>query len=274
MEKIKELIRFYFSITNLACDSFLVTKLRFEKHISVDTLLKFNKLEKLLEGCENQKQCVIEACEQIDEIVVNDEKISLLHPIDIEAIENYKLDAITRSIYFENIPDSSDHDSIKKVFRKYGKILYISLPRYPESQIIKGFGFVEFAETSSCDMAIAKLNGRILKSWNKIENYEGVLRIMTKTKWQEYKERLQILRKRLRIEEPSKEYMVRISNLPDNITQTQIRDFLQIKPWKIEYKSGNSFALLIFATEIDKAALLRCQPYIHGRQALYLDVQS
>ena len=272
MEKIFKQIKFYFSITNLACDNFMLTKLIYEKHILAETLLTFNKLARLLSKYDDPLQKIIEICKEIPELIVTDNKISPVHPITNEMIEEHRRTSISRTIYFENIPDSADHASISSIFSKYGEIFYVSLPRFPESKILKGFGFIEFSNTESCLQAIEDLNERIPNIWKEEENYNEVFKVISKSKWIEYKERFQMLHKRLRIDSPEREYIVKIEGLYPTLTNTQIKDYLQIKPWKIEYKPGNCEALLIFANEIDKKAILKCQPYIHGRQVNYIDI--
>lgn len=161
MEKLQKQIRFYFSLTNLAFDKFLLTKLLYEKQISAETLLKFNKLHKMLKNSCDPIEQVLNVCKEIPELIVNNDKIALATPVSEEIIQNYRKEADTRSIYFENIPDSAKHSTIHSIFSKIGQVLYISLPRFPESKILKGFGFVEFSERQSCEIAKNELNGRI-----------------------------------------------------------------------------------------------------------------
>lgn len=68
------------------------------------------------------------------------------------------------TIYIEQIPLNSDHDSIKCIFSKYGTINYISLPRYKQSRQLKQFGFIEFAQKESVQKCI-----------DEFKKFEGVL---------------------------------------------------------------------------------------------------
>lgn len=269
MDKICKQIRFYFSITNLACDNFLLTKLKYEKGISIEVLLKFKKLAKLLKKFENPVETVALACEEVPELVGTNGKISLLHPISDMDIEEYRKNAVVRTIYFENIPDSASHHSMKRLFSRCGKVLYVSLPRFAESEIVKGFGFVEFADVKSAENAVAELNGKNLEN---TEGFDRNLKVMMKSQWNAYKERFQDLKKRLRAEEGDLEFNLKVANISEDVTTTQISECLQIKPWKIEYKPGSGEALLKFASEFDRKAVLKCQPYIRGKQVFYIDI--
>ena len=46
----------------------------------------------------------------------------------------------------ENIPSTSNHESLKGIFSKFGVVEYVSLPKFKSTGDIKGFAFVEFAE--------------------------------------------------------------------------------------------------------------------------------
>jgi RNA recognition motif. (a.k.a. RRM, RBD, or RNP domain)/La domain len=270
MDKVYKQIKFYFSLTNLSYDKFLLTKLLYEKQISPEMLLKFNKLSELLKDFEDPIGTVIEACKKIPELVVLNDKISLLHPIKLEVIEEYRNKAILNTIYIENIPDSSTHKSIKMIFNNIGNILYISLPRFPESNIIKGFGFIEFDNPLPCDLALARLNGTA--PWTD-QGYDKNLSIIKKTQWMSYKQRFQVLKKILCIGFPDQEYAIKIQKIPSNCTQTQILAYLEIKPCKITYKPGSTEAYIVYATNTDKNAILRSQPSIQGRQPTYTEVK-
>lgn len=68
------------------------------------------------------------------------------------------------TIYVEQIPLTSTHESISAIFEKFGKVNYVSLPRYKKSRQIKQFGFVEFDDEES-----------IVKAINSFKRVDGVL---------------------------------------------------------------------------------------------------
>jgi len=44
----------------------------------------------------------------------------------------------------ENISPDATHDYISNIFSEYGKVVYISLPKFHGTHSNKGFAFVEF----------------------------------------------------------------------------------------------------------------------------------
>lgn len=57
-------------------------------------------------------------------------------------------------IFQESIPPSSDIDTIKNLFKQFGTVAYVSLPKYRRSGKIKEFAFVEFEDVSSVDRCL------------------------------------------------------------------------------------------------------------------------
>ena len=56
----------------------------------------------------------------------------------------------------ENIPSTSNHESLKGIFSKFGVVEYVSLPKFKSTGDIKGFAFVEFAEVESARRACGR----------------------------------------------------------------------------------------------------------------------
>jgi La-related protein 7 len=53
--------------------------------------------------------------------------------IAISTREKEEEDSCT--IYVENLPTSATIDSVTRLFEKFGKVLYVSLPRYKVTQV-------------------------------------------------------------------------------------------------------------------------------------------
>lgn len=266
MNNLKDQLKFYFSLPNLANDKVLFLKLLYETEISPEFLLKFNKLKRILEQFENPSEVLLNLCKEIDELEVINNKIRLKHPISQEAVDEYRRLAVFKSIYFENIPDNSSIDLIIQVFQKYGKILYVSLPKWPETGILKGFGFLEFDQILSCEAAINSLNFTVPLEF---KNIDLPIRILRKVEWLSYKERLQDLKDKLFVDDNDIEIKVSAKNLPLKITKTELNEVLLIKPWKIEYKQSSGQAYLIYANKLDADTVIRLQPPIFGHQVNY-----
>ena len=238
----------------------------YETEVSPEFLLKFNKLKRLLEEYENPCEILLSICKEIQELEVEDNKIRLKHPVSQEAVDEYRKLAVNKSIYFENIPDNLSIDLVVQVFQKFGKVLYVSLPKWPDTGILKGFGFLEFEETLSCEAAINSLNLTIPLEFT---NIFTPLRILRKQEWLNYKERLQDLKDKLFVDDTDLEIKVLAQNLPSKITKTELNEVLLIKPWKIEYKQSSGRANLIYANKLDADTLIRLQPPIFGHQVYY-----
>lgn len=82
-----------------------------------------------------------------------------------EIIPKDQADIDECTIYIEQIPLDSNHDSIKAIFSKFGNINYVSLPRFKNSRQLKQFGFIEFESKESvnkCLECFKKFDGAIL----------------------------------------------------------------------------------------------------------------
>lgn len=52
------------------------------------------------------------------------------------------------------MPPNSTHESVKALFKQFGDVVYVSLPKYRTSGRIKEFAFVEFADKNSVEQCI------------------------------------------------------------------------------------------------------------------------
>lgn len=53
------------------------------------------------------------------------------------------------------MPPKATHESVKQLFKQFGNVAYVSLPKYRTSGRIKEFAFIEFEEKSSVEKCIA-----------------------------------------------------------------------------------------------------------------------
>ncbi len=63
------------------------------------------------------------------------------------------------TIYVGNLSFQATEDDLREVFAEYGSVSRISLPTDRETGRKRGFAFVEMADDSQEDVAIAELDG-------------------------------------------------------------------------------------------------------------------
>lgn len=104
------------------------------------------------------------------------------------------------TLYVEHLPNNADQQFVENLFSKYGKVTYVSLPRYKKSKKIKQFGFVEFEAPESVEKtlnAFKKFDGVLVYSSLKPDS---LLSITTFEK--DVEESAEPLTKRMKIQEP------------------------------------------------------------------------
>ena len=69
---------------------------------------------------------------------------------------------MSKKIYVGNLSYSTTEETLSSAFSPYGEILSTVVIKDRATQQSKGFGFVELADESMADKAIAELNGREL----------------------------------------------------------------------------------------------------------------
>lgn len=52
------------------------------------------------------------------------------------------------------MPPNSTHESVKNLFKQFGDVAYVSLPKFKSSGRIKEFAFIEFAEKNSVEQCM------------------------------------------------------------------------------------------------------------------------
>jgi len=167
-KQICQQIEFYFSDANLMKDRYLKQLIDEDKHgyVLLDEFCKFNKVKALTLDTEVIKK----ALGKSKKLQVSSDgcKVKRNTPFRVQK------DADERIIYVECLPREADHDWLRQIFAKYGKVLYTSIPRYKSTNDIKGFAFVEFDTVESAENACQCLGtedksvvGRFPKTHNK-----------------------------------------------------------------------------------------------------------
>lgn len=201
-KKLKEQIEFYFSDANLINDKYLsrLVLINKEGYVDFTVFLKFNKINGLLGEIDNyqRKNEFIRDALKISEVLklsVDEGKVKRIIPF---SKEKNVLDCIdNRTIYVENFPTFVDHDLFEEIFLTIGIIECISLPKFSETKVNKGYAFITFKDEEAVQLAIDNFNNSIPGQFIKDKPRTKLipLRILTKKRWLEYKEDFKKLKK-------------------------------------------------------------------------------
>uniref|UniRef100_A0A182JA60 La-related protein 7 n=1 Tax=Anopheles atroparvus TaxID=41427 RepID=A0A182JA60_ANOAO len=143
---IRKQIEFYFSDANLSKDRYMGQLMQKDPFVPLEEFLKFNKIKALATN--------------VEEIGMALKNSSILTLSDDQAkVKRTSEPSIVRSneectLYVESLPPKANHDWVRKVFSAYGKVAYVSLPKFKHSKKIKEFGFVEFEEEVGVQKAL------------------------------------------------------------------------------------------------------------------------
>jgi len=180
-----KLLEFWFGVHNLRRDKFLGKLLReaADGMVSVDKILTFNKL-KVLNSTKEELLSAMEAVPSLLKLSENRERVGRVKPIEEEPPPLGNPDQ--RTVYIETLSPETTHEKIAELVEKFGKVGYISMPRFKDGAI-KGFAFVEFELESSAKACVEQ---RTLKS-----THDGELIVISKLQWLAMKEELKSARK-------------------------------------------------------------------------------
>lgn len=68
------------------------------------------------------------------------------------------------TLFIGNLSFDSDRDSVTEFFAEHGPIMGVRLPTHPETEQLKGFGYVQFESVEAAQNALDKLNGEYLNN--------------------------------------------------------------------------------------------------------------
>lgn len=121
----------------------------------------FNKIKNILNGSESES-IIKKALSRSTILELSEDETKVRRKENAPIKTQEEIDECT--LYIEQIPINSTHESISAVFSRFGKVNYVSLPRYKKSRQIKQFGFVEFDDKEN-----------IMKAINCFKKVDGVL---------------------------------------------------------------------------------------------------
>ncbi len=111
--------------------------------------MKFNKIRLLT----IDTQEIVKSIKNSQFLELNEEKTMLRRNLPFVEPTQKKVDK--KTIYVEDIPLKTTSEALKDFFeKKFGKVSYISLPKFKTSFQLKGFAFVEFEDKESTKQAL------------------------------------------------------------------------------------------------------------------------
>lgn len=134
-DNILQQMEFYFSDASLSKDRFLGELIKNDPYVPVQIFLKFNKIHAMTQDAKD----IIKALKSSSKLECSEDCSKVKRKIPLEP---YNADE--RTVYVESIPVTVGIAWLKSVFEAYGSVAYISLPKFKNSQRIKGYAFVEF----------------------------------------------------------------------------------------------------------------------------------
>ncbi|XP_049868028.1 la-related protein 7 [Pectinophora gossypiella] len=134
-ENIMKQMEFYFSDANLTKDRFLGDLVKSDPYVPLDVFLKFNKIRSMTQDVND----IAKAMKHSTILELSEDKSKVRRKTPVQAY-----DADLRTVYVESIPVTATREWLQRVFSVYGDVAYISLPKFKNSQKIKGYGFIEF----------------------------------------------------------------------------------------------------------------------------------
>ncbi|KAK7791384.1 hypothetical protein R5R35_007916 [Gryllus longicercus] len=144
--QILQQMEFYFSNANLSRDRFLSQLLEQNKNVPLEVFLRFNKIRALTENIEE----IAKALGSSQLLKLTDDGKCVYRSSAVQIKENQD-DCI---IYVEQLPPDANHDWVIGIFSAYGKVEYVSIPKYRNKATIKGFAFVEFDTPEAAKKAL------------------------------------------------------------------------------------------------------------------------
>ncbi|CAO1363892.1 unnamed protein product [Diamesa tonsa] len=160
---LKKQMEFYLGDANLQKDRFLSKLIQEDSFIPIETFLSFNKIKQMLDphGV-NDPIDIVKAIANSELLELSEDNKSVRRKVEFKPKSADEIDNCT--LYVEHLPNNADQQFVENLFSKYGKVTYVSLPRYKKSKKIKQFGFVEFEAPESVE-----------KTLNAFKKFDGVL---------------------------------------------------------------------------------------------------
>ncbi|KAG5893145.1 hypothetical protein JTB14_000409 [Gonioctena quinquepunctata] len=145
--RILQQMEFYFGDSNLSKDRFLSQLLNEDPYVDLKVFLDFNQIKKLNCTIDDIRKALGKS--KLIELSEDKEKICRKKPLVLKKnVEEY-------TIYVENIKVDADHEWLIQLFSDFGKVDYVSIPKYMNNKGNKGFAFIEFEKKIDAQNALS-----------------------------------------------------------------------------------------------------------------------
>lgn len=139
-------MEFYFSDANLSRDRFMSDLMKQSKAVPLEVFLSFNKIRELTSDTKD----IAKALGSSQLLQVSEDRKTVSRTTEVRKKENQD-DCI---IYVEQLPPDANHDWVSGIFSAYGKVDYVSIPKFKNKPVNKGFAFVEFDTPEAAKKAL------------------------------------------------------------------------------------------------------------------------
>ncbi|CAF0710768.1 unnamed protein product [Brachionus calyciflorus] len=158
-KKLLEQLEFYFSDSNLTKDRFLKKEIENsnEGFINLEIFLHFNKIRMLGLNLKDIRKSVKKS--ELLELNEDETMVRRITPF----VELRQKDIDKKTIYVENIPSKITYEDLKEHFQQYGKISYISLPKFQSTNQLKGFAFIEYDQKDDSKKAVENFKAQTME---------------------------------------------------------------------------------------------------------------
>lgn len=94
-------------------------------------------------------------------------------------------------VYLERFPEECTHEHLATIFRRAGHVKHVSIPKYAESKVNKGFAFIEFQTPEEAQAAVDMFDNVVPQEFvnSMSDNFIAVqgairpLKVMRKADW-------------------------------------------------------------------------------------------
>lgn len=112
----------------------------------MNIFFQFNKIKKLTSSIED----IVKALKSSELLAVTEDNTKVFRKTPVQ--NNEDVEACT--IYVEHIKSDTSHEWVSSVFSEFGKVVYVSIPKYIHNRLNKGFAFIEYEQPEEAKKAL------------------------------------------------------------------------------------------------------------------------